>query len=319
MATEHHIRNPIEWGLDELKAGTHALERVGQGLSHHEDAGAMPAVARIQVADLWDAIRKGLSDLGTSRSDVIFLCAVYPVAGVVLALLAAGEDTLWLVFPLVSGFALIGPVAAVGLYEISRRREAGLEINWSNMFGVVHARGFPSIVALSLVLCGLFVAWLAAAYVVYLITLGPESPASIWTFASDVFTTGAGWAMIVLGMGVGFAFAVVALAISVVSVPLMLDRDVGVTAAVKTSIRAVKLNLRPLAVWGFVVAAGLVLGSLPALIGLIIVLPVLGHSTWHLYRKLVPRPDSPRPDSPRPDSPRPDSPRAASPGTRTTA
>jgi uncharacterized membrane protein len=289
MATEHHIRNPIEWGMDELKAGAHALEHAAHGLSHHQGAGTMPAVARIETKDLWDAVRKGLDDLGTSRSDVIFLCALYPIAGVVLALLAAGADTLPLVFPLVSGFALVGPVAAVGLYEISRRHEQGLEISWSNAFGVFHAPGFPSILALSLGLCALFAAWLVAAYVIFLITLGPESPASIWTFASDVFTTGAGWAMIVLGVGVGFLFAVVALAISVVSFPLMLDRDVGLVVAIRTSIKATMLNIRPMAIWGFVVALSLVLGSLPALIGLILVLPVLGHSTWHLYRKLIPR------------------------------
>jgi uncharacterized membrane protein len=293
MATEHHIRNPIEWSLDELRAGTHALERAGYGLSHHEGAGVMPAVARIEVADLWDAVRKGLSDLGTSRSDVFFLCALYPVVGIVLALLAAGNDTLPLVFPLVSGFALVGPVAAVGLYEISRRHEAGQEISWSNAFGVVHNPAFPSIVVLSLILAGLFVVWLAAAYVIFLLTMGPESPASIWSFVTDVFTTGAGWAMIIVGIGVGFLFAVAALAISVVSFPLMLDRDVGVTVAVKTSVKATMLNLKPMAVWGFVVAAALVLGSIPALIGLILVLPVLGHSTWHLYRKMVPRPGEP--------------------------
>ena len=104
-----------------------------------------------------------------------------------------------------------------------------------------------------------------------------------------MFTTGAGWALIVVGIGVGFLFAVLVLTISVVSFPMLLDRDVGLFTAVATSVLAVVTNPVPMAVWGLIVAGGLVLGSLPALLGLIVVMPVLGHATWHLYRKVVPR------------------------------
>jgi uncharacterized membrane protein len=110
----------------------------------------------------------------------------------------------------------------------------------------------------------------------------------------DVFTTASGWTMIVLGCGVGFLFALVVLAISVVSFPLMLDRGTALDTAVGTSIRAVLKNPGPMALWGLVVAGGLVLGSLPLFIGLIIVVPVLGHATWHFYRRVVPRQDDPR-------------------------
>jgi uncharacterized membrane protein len=151
---------------------------------------------------------------------------------------------------------------------------------------VIRSRG--AILVLGLLLLTIFLFWLLVATVIYQLTLGPEPPASIATFARDVFTTSAGWTMIVVGVGVGFLFALLVLAISVVSFPLLLDRDVGLRAAVLTSIGAVAAtNPGPMAVWGLIVAGGVVIGSIPAFLGLIVVVPVLGHSTWHLYRKLV--------------------------------
>ena len=291
MTIRDHIRNPAEWGVDQLKGANQAVERAGHSLRRPADArGApLPAVRRIGLADLRDALARGLGDLGAYRSDVIFLCIIYPLTGLVLAWLAFGYELLPLVFPLASGFALLGPVAAVGLYEISRRREQGDDITWADAFGVVRAPAFGAVVVLGLVLLAIFLLWLAAAYAIYLVTLGPEAPAGVGPFVRDVFTTAAGWAMIVLGVGVGFLFAVLVLTISVVSFPLLLDRDVGLYTGVATSVRAVLVNPVPMAAWGLIVAGSLVIGSIPVLLGLIIVMPVLGHATWHLYRKVVPR------------------------------
>jgi uncharacterized membrane protein len=125
--------------------------------------------------------------------------------------------------------------------------------------------------------------------VIYVFTLGPEPPPSVAAFLSEVFTTGAGWAMIAIGIGVGFLFAALVLAISVVSFPMLLDRNVGIGTAVSTSMRTVAANPGIMALWGLIVAGGLVLGSLPLFVGLVVVLPVLGHATWHLYRTVVPR------------------------------
>jgi uncharacterized membrane protein len=290
MAVRDHIRNPAEWGVDQLRAANQALGQAGHALGRHAPA---PDVRRIELADLRDVLAKGLSDFGAYRTDVMFLCIIYPVAGLLLAWVAFGYEMLPLLFPLASGFALIGPVAAVGLYEISRRREQGIDITWADAFGVVRAPAFGAILVLGLLLLAIFLLWLAAAYVIYLATLGPEPPASLASFVRDVFTTGAGWAMIIVGVGVGFLFAVLVLTISVISFPLLLDREVGLATAVGTSIRAVAANPGPMAAWGLIVAGGLVIGSLPVLLGLIIVMPVLGHATWHLHRKVVPREPAP--------------------------
>jgi len=291
MATENHIRNPFEWGWDQVKhaglaAGSAARAiRGAEGPRH----GTLPAVGRIEAADLREVLRKGFADFAAYRTDVIFLCIIYPIAGLLLARLAFGYEMLPLIFPLASGFALVGPVAAVGLYEMSRRREQGHDIGWADAFGVVRSPALGAMVALGLVLLVIFLLWLLAAWIIYHFTLGPALPTSIASFVRDVFTTSAGWELIAIGVGVGFLFAVLVLAISVVSFPLLLDRDVGLYTAVMTSIRAVLANPGPMAIWGLIVAGGLVIGSIPLLIGLAIVMPVLGHATWHLYRRVVAR------------------------------
>jgi uncharacterized membrane protein len=184
---------------------------------------------------------------------------------------------------------LVGPAAAVGVYEISRRHEQGHAVAWRDAFGFVRSRSFGAVLGLGLILVAIFLVWLGVAQVIYDLTLGPEAPASIGAFIDAVLTTPAGWAMIVAGVGVGFLFALLVLLIGVVSFPLLLDREVGIGTAMATSARAVATNPGPMAVWGLIVAAGLVLGTIPLLLGLIFVMPVLGHATWHLYRKLVPR------------------------------
>jgi len=278
-----HIRNPVEWGVDQLRHAGTAIERVGRAT--HE--APTPAIRRIALSDLRDALTRGVEDFAAFRTDVAFLCVIYPVVGLVLARVIFGYGMLPLLFPLASGFALIGPVAAVGLYEMSRRREAGAEAGWADAFGVFLAPSFPAILRFGLLLLAIFLVWLNVAIAIYDMTLGPEPPASLAAFADDLFATEAGWVLIVAGIGIGFLFAVLVLAISVVSVPLLLDREVGVVTAIRTSLRAVAANPGPMALWGLIVASGLVLGSVPLFLGLIVVMPVLGHATWHLYRRVV--------------------------------
>jgi uncharacterized membrane protein len=281
-----YIRNPVEWSLDQLKNAGSAFETlIARG--RREESGAPPVVRQIGAGDIRDALAKGLDDFVAFRDDVVLVCLIYPIVGLVLARLASGYALLPLVFPMASGFALIGPFAAVLLYEMSRRRERDLEVNWGDGFQLVHSPAVGAILGLGLLLMALFLLWLGAAWAIYSLTLGPEPPASISGFVRDVLTTERGWTMIVIGIGVGFLFAVLSLSISVVSFPLLIDREVRLATAIRTSVKVVIENPAGMALWGFVVAASLVLGSIPVFLGLIVVMPVLGHATWHLYRKVV--------------------------------
>lgn len=284
------IRNPLEWGADQLKSSAHAVRLASESVYHAEEhaaAASRPEINRIGIADLKDALAKGLDDFAANRTDVVYVCLIYPVVGLVLARAAFGYDMLPLLFPLASGFALVGSFAAVGLYEMSRRREQGQAVTWTDAFGVLGSPSFGAVLVLGLAMLAIFVLWLFAAQWIYMATLGPEPPASMASFVEAVFTTGAGWAMIGVGVGVGFLFAVLSLAVSVVAFPMLIDRKVGVDTAVWTSVRAVAANPVAMGSWGLIVVGGLVLGSLPLFIGLAIVMPVLGHATWHLYRKVV--------------------------------
>jgi uncharacterized membrane protein len=283
------IRNPSEWGGDQLGHAAVAVKSV-VGAIHRpdEETHAPPAVRRIGVADLKAALTQGFQDFTVYRTDVIFLCVLYPFIGLVLARLVIGQGMFELMFPVASGFALIGPFIGLGLYEMSRQREQGHTVTWAAAFDVLRSPSSGAIAALGLVLLATFLAWLFAAQSIYDMTLGPHHPASITRFARDLFLTDRGWTLIGAGVGVGFLFALWAFALSAVSFPLLLDRkDVGVVTAVGTSIRAIAANPGPMALWGLIVAGSLALGSIPFFVGLAVVIPVLGHATWHLYRKLV--------------------------------
>jgi uncharacterized membrane protein len=170
---------------------------------------------------------------------------------------------------------------------MSRQRELGQPAGLAAAFGVFRSPAFGGIVLLGGLLLTIFVFWLVIANAVYNLTLGPEPPASLASFVHDIFHTRAGWAMALIGIDLGFLLAVLALVISVVSFPMLLDRNVTLETAVRTSARVVARNPTVMAVWGLIIAASLVVGSIPLLLGLIVVMPVLGHATWHLYRRAV--------------------------------
>src|SRR6266568_2841141 len=248
---------------------------------------ARPTVRRIGLADLKDALARGLADFSAIPTHAVFLCLIYPIVGLVLARAIMGYALLPLMFPLAAGFALVGPFAAIGFYELSRRREQGLDISWEDAFDVLHSPSRDAIAALGFLLLVIFVFWLAVAEAIYIETFGNEPAASIPDFVRQVFTTPAGWMLIIVGNGIGFLFALAVLIISAVSFPLLLDRNVSAAEAALTSVRVVAANPVPMAIWGLIVASLLIIGSLPFLVGLAVVVPVLGHSTWHLYRKVV--------------------------------
>jgi uncharacterized membrane protein len=249
---------------------------------------ALPVIRRIGFPDLREALEKGWDDFKVWPTHAVFLCIIYPLIGLVLAGMALGYSVLPLLFPLAAGFALLGPVAALMMYELSRRRELGEQPSLRAALGVFRSPSFPAIVAIGLLLMGLFLLWLAIARQLYQSLFGVyAAPDAVGPFLRQVFTTDAGLELIIYGNIIGFVFALVAFCLTVISFPLLLDRDVGAATALLTSVRAVVVNPAVMAAWGLIVAVLLALGSLPAFIGLAVVMPVLGHATWHLYRKLV--------------------------------
>jgi len=271
---------------------THLDMTVGSDTSQ-----ALRMVRKIGIMDLKDALAKGIEDFRAIPTHVIFLSIIYPVGALVVAQLTL-NDLFHLFFPLAAGFALIGPVAALGLYELSRRRELGLDLWWTHAFDVRHSQSVVGILSLGVLLIVIFLLWVAVAHAIYVATFGFAPPESIPNFLRQVFTTSEGWTLIVVGNGVGFLFAVVVLMISVVSFPLLLDRNVGAGVAILTSVRVVLRNPVTMAIWGLIIAGLLLIGSLPLFIGLAVVMPVLGHSSWHLYRKVVAPDPNPQKEEP---------------------
>lgn len=248
---------------------------------------AMPVVRRITVDDLWDALRLGWEDFSAMSTHAIFLVVIYPIVGLLIGRAVFGADILPLLFPLMAGFALLGPFAALGLYELSRRREQGLDVSLPKILEARHSPSIGAILMLGIGLGVVFFVWIAVANAIYIANFGYTPAASMPDFLHRVLTTRAGWTLILVGNGVGFLFALMVLTVSVVSFPLLLDRDVGLAPAILTSIRAVLANPGVMALWGLIVAISLAMGSIPLFFGLAVVMPVLGHATWHLYRKVV--------------------------------
>jgi uncharacterized membrane protein len=246
-----------------------------------------PAVKTIGMASLRHAVAKGIEDFNAVPTFAVFLGIIYVVLGLILYRLSFGYEVLPLVYPMLAGFALLGPFAAIALYELSRRREQGLDVSVEHLFEVFRSPSIGAIVRLGLVLTGLFLAWLALAQLMYTQIMGGAVPASLEEFVRQVLTTPAGHQLILVGNAVGFLFAALVLVISVVSFPMLVDRDVSAATAVRTSVRAVIASPLAMAAWGLFVAAALVVGALPLFFGLAVVFPVLGHATWHLYRRTV--------------------------------
>jgi uncharacterized membrane protein len=281
-----HIRNPMEW----VVGATAAPSAMGSATAEEywpDRAGAKPQIRSLTTDDIRIALAKGIDDFRSNRTDVAMLVLVYPVIGLLLAALAAGRHLLPLLFPLASGFALVAPFAAIWLYEISRRREAGASVSLIDAFGVLRSPQIGAIAALGGILIALLLAWLAAADLLFDATLGPAAPQSFPALIKAALTTGPGWIMTVAGIAIGFVFAAIAFAISVVSFPLLLDRPVTLRQAIGTSIAILRKNPRVLTLWAMILCAGVIIGVIPALFGLVITLPILGHASWHFYRRAV--------------------------------
>jgi uncharacterized membrane protein len=252
--------------------------------------GADVSVRQITDEDLKIALRQGLDDFLDLRGDLFFAGLIYTLIGVAAVAMTTNMPLLPFFYPVVAGVGLLGPLAAVGFYELAKRREAGQEVHWFNFLDVRKRQTVDDMGIVAALLLVIFFAWLLAAGILYGLLFGWTTPQSIPDFLALVFTTPRGWALIAIGAAIGAIFGWVVLALSVVSLPMLVDRNVSASEAVSASWRAAHGNKRELIRWGMIVTALLVVGSIPLFVGLAFVLPWLGYSTWHLYTRLVDRP-----------------------------
>jgi uncharacterized membrane protein len=246
-------------------------------------------VRTITEADLRQSLRDGYADFMEKRGDLIFVGLLYPLIGICAAIAATGGSILPLLFPMLAGLSLLGPLVSTGFYQLAKRREAGIESSWWHFFDVINSPSREAILLVGIMLMAIFGAWLVSAGIIYALFFGTEPPATVGVLMTQAFTTSQGWAMILIGNTVGAMFAVIVLATSVVSLPMLIDKRIDAATAVRTSLKAFNANRAVLLRWGIRVGLLLVLGALPIFLGLAFVLPTLGYATWHLYTRLIDR------------------------------
>lgn len=254
-----------------------------------------PRVLTLRFTDISDILWKGFGDFWAMPTHIVYLALIYPIAGLIIGGATYDNETMQLLYPLAAGFALLGPLAAIWTYELSRRREVGADTSWRHAFDVFCSPSLPSIMTLAVGLLALFLVWIACAQAIFFLNFGDRKITSASELAQLVAYTREGWNLFVYGNLTGLLFAIAAGASTVIAFPMLLDRRVSASTAVATSLRVVAKNPAVMATWGLIVAVTLVVASLPLLVGLALAVPVLGHSTWHLYRRAVEPPEEDRP------------------------
>ncbi len=247
----------------------------------------MPEPAEIGFDAIGASLRAGWRDFMRAPGYGLFFSAFYVLGGLVLTAVAAASGQEWWLMPFIVGFPLIAPFAAVGLYEVSRRLEAGEPLIWREVMGTVFAQTDRQLPSMAMVVLLMFMFWVFVAHTTFALFMGVSSLTNV-TSSPEMLLQGRGLIMLLVGTLIGAGFAAVLFSFTVVGLPLLLDREVDFITAIITSIRAVMLNPVVLAVWGLVIAAILLAGMLPLFLGLFIALPVLGHASWHMYRQLMP-------------------------------
>lgn len=253
----------------------------------HNAPDEMPEPAKIGFDAIGGSLRAGWRDFMRAPGYGLFFSAFYVLGGLVLTAVAAASGQEWWLMPFIVGFPLVAPFAAVGLYEVSRRLEAGEPLIWREVLGTVFAQKDRQLPSMAMVVLLMFMFWVFVAHTTFALFMGVSALTNV-TSSPEVLLQGRGLIMLLVGTLIGAGFAAVLFSFTVVGLPLLLDREVDFITAIITSIKAVMLNPVVLAVWGLVIATILLAGMLPLFLGLFIALPVLGHASWHMYRQLMP-------------------------------
>lgn len=245
-----------------------------------------PVVRPIAFGDVAEALIEGLRDFQAAPLYGMALGALYCIAGIAIVLSVTTLGMSYLAYPLAAGFTLLGPFVAVGFYAISRKREAGGAANFSDIRAAMTSR--PEIGWMAFVTLFIFIMWMYQARFLMALFFGLNASfSSLPQFITVLLTTTEGLIFLLVGNIIGACLAIVLFSLTVVSFPLLLDRDVDCVTAMITSVRAVVRSPAPLLAWALVIVVLLLLAALPFFLGLIVVLPILGHATWHLYRRII--------------------------------
>jgi uncharacterized membrane protein len=245
-----------------------------------------PKVRAATIADIGEALAEGMRDFQAAPLYGLFFGGVYALGGVAMTLAATAWGMIYLVYPLAAGFALIGPFVAVGLYEVSRRREKGEALGWGPVLGVVFAQSRRELGWMAFVTLFIFMMWMYQVRLLIALFFGFQSfaPADLFRM---LLTTPEGWLFLGIGHLVGAILSVILYSVTVVSFPLLLDREVDFITAMITSVRAVTMSPGPMLGWAAIVVCVLLVACAPMFLGLFVALPILGHTTWRLYRRLI--------------------------------
>ncbi len=252
---------------------------------------AAPQVPEPRIAtreDVRAALSAGWADFRAAPAFGLFFAAVYVAGGLFLVWVLAASGRIWMTIPITLGFPLIGPFVAVGLYEVSRRREAGEPLSWPEVLGAIFRQKDRQIPSMAAIIVIFFLFWNFLGHMIFALFLGLRAMTNIST-SFEVFLTPNGLMMLGFGSLVGAAFALILFATNVISLPMLLDREVDLVTAMITSVKAVTASPAVMLGWAALIAATLFVSMIPAFLGLFVTLPLLGHASWHLYRRLVPQ------------------------------
>jgi uncharacterized membrane protein len=246
-----------------------------------------PVVRAITITDINEAWAQGLRDFWAAPAYGLAFGGLYAAGGIIIVLSVTALGLGYLAYPLAAGFALIGPFAAVGLYEVSRRQEAGMALTWRAVLGAIFEQRNRQLAWMGFVTVFFFVVWMYQVQLLVALFLGTRSFATLHEFLVALTTTPEGLVFLFLGNAIGALLSIALFSITFVSFPLLLDRDVDFVTAMITSVRAVVTSPVAAIGWAITIVVLLILASLPFFLGLVVVLPILGHTTWHLYRRIV--------------------------------
>ncbi len=252
------------------------------------EADALPEVRSVAVSDIREVLKAGFADFRKAPAFGLFFSAIYVAGGIIIYLVYAAAGQEWWLIPVIVGFPILAPFAAVGLYEVSRRIEAGEPLVWREVLGVVFSQKDRQIPSMAMVIMLMFMFWVFVAHTIFALFMGLSAMTNV-TSSLALLLDGNGPIMLLVGSAIGAGFAAVLFSITVAGLPLLLDREIDFVSAMILSVQAVIANIGPMILWGIVIAALLFLGMLPLFLGLFLALPILGHATWHMYRRLLAR------------------------------